>query len=72
MNILFFCEGFFLETLFFLVIGLLYISVEICGVCSLCQWPSLLTWLTLISNVTFCDALYEKKVYDSTNLKQLI
>ena len=49
INSLFFYGSLILEAFFLLVCGLLSLSFEICGVCSLRDWSSLLMYLTLLT-----------------------
>ena len=71
MKFLFFCERLFLEKIFLFVFGLLSLFFRKSIVCSLCEWPSLLTYLTLLSFVIFRNVIFVQKVFDSINLKQL-
>ena len=63
---------FIIASIFPLVFGLLSLSFEMCGACSLCASPSLLTYLTRLSIVFFPDVIFVKKIFVGINLKQLV
>ena len=65
MKVLIFCETFFLEAIFFLLF-------EIGRVCSLCGWPTSLTYLALLSFVVFRNVNIVTKIFDSIFSKQQI
>ena len=57
MNFLFICKRLLFWAFFFL-------SFELGGACSISEWPSLLTYLTLFSTVVLHNVIYVKKVCD--------